>query len=106
VVWVVGLERNLQHRLKFTALLAEQECKGVLRLGARTQLSSLLQLQRSASLCTARTAEAWQPGHTAALYFTLHKVKRALFWHRLAIAIPFCALSFFGGAGVFFLTRL
>jgi hypothetical protein len=56
VVCVVGLERDLQHGLKFTALLAEQECKDVMRLGARTQSRSLL--QRSALLRTARTADA------------------------------------------------
>ena len=33
VVCVVGLERDLQHGLKFTALLAKQEYRGVLRLG-------------------------------------------------------------------------
>jgi hypothetical protein len=63
-VCVVGLERDLQHGLKFTALLAEQECKIVLRLGAQSAAT-----QCFASHCAYRIdLAAWL--HTAALYYT------------------------------------
>ena len=64
VVCVVGLERDLQHGLKFAALLAEQECKIVLRLGAQSAAT-----QCFASHCAYRRGLAARL-YTAALYYT------------------------------------
>jgi hypothetical protein len=100
VVCVVGLERDLQHGLKFAALLAEQECKVVLRLDAQSAAT-----QCFASHCAYRS-EAWKPGCTRPRYIAQTKESTYVAPPRASVSLfPFRSVHylFLGrGGGILF----